>query len=64
MPCAGSRVESPRNIDRLQNMCHNCFSSGFCVPKLLIESELSFEEKNCGIVTCGMNNLEIDRIQP
>ena len=34
---------------------------GGCIPKLWIEFELSFEEKKtCDIMTCGMNNLEID----
>ena len=33
----------------------------FCVPKLRIEFELSSGERRTrGIMTCGMNNLEID----
>ena len=43
LPHAGSRFECPRNINRLQGMCY-CF--WFCVPKLWIEFELWFEEKN------------------
>ena len=38
-------------------------SSFFNVPKLWIDFELSFEEKKrktCGIMTGGMNDLEID----
>ena len=35
-----------------------------CAPKLWIEFELGFakkKKKTSGIMTCGMNNLEIDR---
>ena len=38
-----------------------CCFVWFFVSKLWIEYELWFEEKKaCGIMTCGMDNLEID----
>ena len=41
------------------------FGFWLCVPKLWIEFELWCEggeekKKTCGIMICGMNNLEID----
>ena len=40
-------------------MCY-CFFS-FCVPKLWVEFEPCFEEKmTCGIITCEINNFEIE----
>ena len=41
---------------------HVIVFSGFAIPKLWIEAELWLEEKKktCGIVTRGMNILELD----
>ena len=57
---------SARNTNRLQNMCYLLFF-WLCIPKLWTEFELWFEKKkeeeekeDLCVMTCGMNNLEIN----